>query len=99
GVERFATQLAKAGGSGVITPGLIPEEAEEWTAASESTGLDRVYLVAPSSTDQRLALTTQACSGFVYAASLMGVTGTREHVADTAEIFVRRTRDLTQESK
>src|SRR5699024_940312 len=44
GVERFATQLAKAGGSGVITPDLIPEEAEEWTAASESTGLDRIYL-------------------------------------------------------
>ncbi|WP_017604477.1 tryptophan synthase subunit alpha [Nocardiopsis alkaliphila] len=99
GVERFATELAKAGGSGVITPDLIPEEAKEWKAASEAAGLDRVYLVAPSSSDERLALTTEAGSGFVYAASLMGVTGTRTKVADTAEVLVRRTRAVTRESK
>lgn len=99
GVERFAEGLAKAGGSGLITPDLIPEESEEWAAVSESTGLDRIYLVAPSSSDHRLALTTQECSGFVYAASLMGVTGTRAQVADTAETLVRRTREVTRESK
>ena len=99
GVERFATELAKAGGAGVITPDLIPEEADEWKAASEAAGLDRIYLVAPSSSDERLALTTEAGSGFVYAASLMGVTGTRTKVADTAQVLVRRTRAVTRESK
>ncbi|WP_433697787.1 tryptophan synthase subunit alpha [Nocardiopsis sp. CA-288880] len=98
GVERFAANLAKAGGAGVITPDLIPEEAGAWTAASEASGLDRIFLVAPSSTDRRLAMTTAACSGFVYAASLMGVTGTRTQVADTAETLVRRTREVTRES-
>ncbi|MFE1169064.1 tryptophan synthase subunit alpha [Nocardiopsis sp. NPDC058789] len=98
GVERFATELANAGGAGVITPDLIPEEAEEWYAASEKAGLDRIFLVAPSSTDRRLELTTGACSGFVYAASLMGVTGTRAQVADTAATLVRRTREVTRES-
>ncbi|GAA1444126.1 tryptophan synthase subunit alpha [Nocardiopsis tropica] len=98
GVERFAANLAKAGGAGVITPDLIPEEAGEWTAASDASGLDRIFLVAPSSTDRRLAMTTAACSGFVYAASLMGVTGTRTQVADTAATLVRRTREVTRES-
>lgn len=99
GVERFATELAKAGGAGVITPDLIPEEAEEWYAASDRAGLDRIFLVAPSSSDRRLELTTGASSGFVYAASLMGVTGTRAQVADTAETLVRRTREVTRESR
>jgi len=99
GVERFAANLAKAGGAGVITPDLIPEEAGEWMAVSEESGLDRIFLVAPSSTDRRLAMTTGACSGFVYAASLMGVTGTRTQVADTAETLVRRTREVTRESR
>lgn len=98
GVERFAADLAKAGGAGVITPDLIPEEAGEWFAASRESGLDRIFLVAPSSTDRRLAMTTEACSGFVYAASLMGVTGTRTQVADTAATLVRRTREVTRES-
>ncbi len=98
GVERFATELAKVGGSGVITPDLIPEEADEWVAASDKAGIDRVFLVAPSSSDRRLALTTEACGGFVYAASLMGVTGTRAQVSDTAEVLVRRTREVTRDS-
>ena len=99
GVERFATGLADAGGAGVITPDLIPEEAREWYDASEKAGLDRIFLVEPSSSDRRLALTTEACSGFVYAASLMGVTGTRAQVADTAETLVRRTREVTRDSE
>lgn len=98
GVQRFATELAKAGGSGVITPDLLPEESAEWRAASEATGLDRIHLVAPSSSDRRLALTTEACSGFVYAASLMGVTGTRAQVSGTAEELVGRARAVTRAS-
>lgn len=98
GVARFAADLAAAGGSGVITPDLLPEEAGEWLDASDAAGLDRIFLVAPSSTDRRLRLTTDVCRGFVYAASLMGVTGTRDQVADTAEHLVRRTRAITGES-
>ena len=92
GVEQFATDLAAAGGAGAITPDLVPDEAAEWIAASDARGLDRVFLVAPSSTDARLAMTVQASRGFVYAASTMGVTGTRATVGDTAQALVERTR-------
>ena len=92
GVDRFADDLAAAGGAGAITPDLIPDEAGSWLAATERTGLDRVFLVAPSSTDARLAATVGACRGMVYAASTMGVTGTRATVSDTAERLVTRTR-------
>jgi tryptophan synthase alpha chain len=92
GGARFAADLAAAGGAGAITPDLIPEEAAEWLAAAEAADLDRVFLVAPSSTEARLRSTTAACRGFVYAASTMGVTGTRATVGDAAERLVARTR-------
>jgi tryptophan synthase alpha chain len=92
GVERFATDLAAAGGAGAITPDLIPDEAGAWLAAAERADLDHVFLVAPSSTDARLRSTAAACRGFVYAASTMGVTGTRATVSDAAERLVARTR-------
>ena len=95
GVDRFADDLAKAGGSGLITPDLIPDEAADWIAAAERNDLDRVFLVAPSSTPARLRSTTSACRGFVYAASTMGVTGTRSTVGDAAEVLVTRTRAVT----
>lgn len=97
GVEAFAHDLAAAGGAGVITPDLIPDEAREWVAASDRHGLDRVFLVAPSSTDERLVSTTRACRGFVYAASTMGVTGTRSSVGAAAQVLVERTRAVTDE--
>jgi tryptophan synthase alpha chain len=96
GVDRFAEDLAKAGGAGLITPDLIPDEGAEWIAAAERNDLDRVFLVAPSSTQQRLRSTTLACRGFVYAASTMGVTGARTTVGDTAEVLVTRTRLMTE---
>jgi len=95
GVERFADDLAKAGGSGLITPDLIPDEGGEWIAAAEHHDLDRVFLIAPSSTPQRLRSTTAACRGFVYAASTMGVTGARTTVGDAAEVLVTRARLAT----
>jgi tryptophan synthase alpha chain len=94
GVDRLATDLAAAGGAGLITPDLIPDEAADWLAAAERADLDRVFLVAPSSTDARLRWTTAACRGFVYAASTMGVTGTRATVGDAAEKLVARTREV-----
>jgi tryptophan synthase alpha chain len=95
GVAAFARDLAAAGGAGLITPDLIPDEAAEWTAASSAHGLDRVYVVAPSSTDARLAMTAAACRGFVYAASVMGVTGERDRASDAAPQLVARLRGVT----
>jgi tryptophan synthase alpha chain len=92
GVDRFAADLAEAGGAGLITPDLIPDEAGEWLQAAEAHDLDRVFLVAPSSTAARIRSTTQACRGFVYAASTMGVTGTREAVGEGARGLVERVR-------
>lgn len=94
GVRRFAADLAAAGGAGLITPDLIPDEAQDWIAAADEYGLDKVFLVAPSSTDQRLALTVQACRGFVYASAVMGVTGARSSVDAAAERLVRRVREV-----
>lgn len=92
GVGRFAVDLAARGGAGLITPDLIPDEAGEWLAASDDAGLERIFLVAPSSTPERLASTAAACRGWVYAASTMGVTGVRAQVGAAAHDLVDRTR-------
>ncbi|MEU4825631.1 tryptophan synthase subunit alpha [Actinomadura sp. NPDC023710] len=92
GVDRFARDLASAGGSGLITPDLTPEEGGPWLEASDAHGLDRVFLVALSSTDERIETITRACRGFVYAASLMGVTGARSALDTGATRLVERTR-------
>ncbi|UFU08094.1 tryptophan synthase subunit alpha [Ruania halotolerans] len=92
GVDAFADALAEAGGAGLITPDLIPDEAAAWIAAADRTGLDKVFLVAPSSTTERLHMTAAASRGFVYAASTMGVTGARAAVGERAEELVRATR-------
>ena len=94
GVDTFARDLASAGGLGMITPDLIPEEADDWQAASEAHDLDRISLVAPSSTPERLAETVQASRGFVYAASTMGVTGARDAVSNMAPELVRRVKEV-----
>lgn len=98
GVSRFAADLAAAGGAGVITPDLIPDEAADWIAASEANGLDRVFLLAPSSTDARIVSTAEATRGFIYAAAVMGVTGARDSVGSAARELVERVRRLAPES-
>ncbi len=95
GVENFAREFAAAGGSGVITPDLIPDEGQEWEAAAAAHDVCPIYLVAPSSKDDRLAMTARHCRGFVYVASTMGVTGTRSSVSSGAEVLVGRTRAVT----
>lgn len=95
GVERFARDLAAAGGVGVITPDLIPEEAGPWLAATEAAGVDPVFLVAPSSTDARIERVAGVTRGFVYAASTMGVTGARDQLSDRAPGLVERVRRHT----
>ncbi|MFD3678064.1 tryptophan synthase subunit alpha [Streptomyces sp. NPDC058613] len=95
GVERFTAELAAAGGAGCILPDLPVQESALWREHAEKHGLATVFVVAPSSKDARLATITAAGSGFVYAASLMGVTGTRESVGNQAQDLVTRTRATT----
>ena len=92
GPDRFARDLAAAGGSGMITPDLTPDEAGEWLAVSDAHGLDRIFLVSPSSTDTRLADTLAACRGWVYATAVMGVTGVRAATSSLAPPLVARIR-------
>lgn len=92
GVEAFARDFANAGGSGLITPDLTPDEADEWIAASDAHDLDRIFLVAPSTTDERLASTLAACRGWVYATAVMGVTGVRSQASTAAPELVARIR-------
>jgi tryptophan synthase alpha chain len=95
GVDAFARDLAAAGGSGMITPDLTPEEAGPWLDAAATHRLDPVFLVAPSSTPERIELITGLCGGFVYAASLMGITGSRDTVSGDAGGLVARVRACT----
>jgi tryptophan synthase alpha chain len=92
GIAKFAHDLSQAGGSGLITPDLTIDEAGEWLGAAAENEIDPIFVVAPSTGDERLAKVTAACRGFVYAASTMGVTGARERVASTAQTLVRRVR-------
>jgi len=96
GVTAFARDLAAAGGCGLITPDLTPEEAGPWLDASGRFGLDRVFLVAPSSPEPRIEAVTSACRGFVYAASVMGITGARDAVSGLAAGLVAAVRAHTR---
>jgi tryptophan synthase alpha chain len=92
GVDRFADELVSVGGAGLITPDLIPDEAAAWLETSERTGLDRVFLAAPSSTNDRLRQAVERSRGFVYAVSTMGITGARADVDSAARGLVARLR-------
>lgn len=92
GVQRFADALRDAGGAGLITPDLIPDEADEWLIASDNADLDRVFLAAPTSSDERLRAVTELSRGFVYTVSTMGVTGARQDVDQAARKLVERLR-------
>lgn len=90
GVDEFSRRFAEAGGAGLVTPDLVPEEAAEWFDASDKYELDRIFLTAPSSPDARVKLTMESSRGFVYAVSVMGITGARGEVSDAAERVVAR---------
>jgi tryptophan synthase alpha chain len=93
GVDRYADDLRAAGGAGLITPDITPDAAADWIAASERTGLDRVFLAAPTSTDERLAMIAAASTGFVYTVSTMGITGERAELDAAARTLVGRLRE------
>lgn len=93
GVDRYADDLLAAGGAGIITPDITPEAAGEWIAASTRTGLDRIFLAAPTSTDERLDLVVANSTGFVYTVSTMGITGERTELDAAARTLVARLRE------
>ncbi|GAA4190511.1 tryptophan synthase subunit alpha [Microbacterium oryzae] len=92
GVDRYADEVREAGGAGLITPDITPDAAEDWIAASERTGLDRVFLAAPTSVDARLGLIVEKTTGFVYTVSTMGITGERAELDAAARSLVGRLR-------
>ena len=92
GVDSFASDFHAAGGIGVITPDLTPEEAEDWILATNSNDVDRVFLVALSSSDERIAKVANATTGFIYAGAVMGVTGARTSISDAIEGLVAKVR-------
>lgn len=93
GVDRYADDLLAAGGAGLITPDITPDAAADWISASERTGLDRIFLAAPSSTDDRLDLVVRSSTGFVYTVSTMGITGERASLDAAARTLVARLRE------
>ncbi len=93
GVDRYADDLLAAGGAGLITPDITPEAAREWITASERTGLDRIFLAAPTSSDERLELVVKNSTGFVYTVSTMGITGERAELDAAARTLVARLRE------
>lgn len=93
GVDRYADDLLAAGGAGLITPDITPDAADDWIAASERTGLDRIFLAAPTSTDERLDLVVASSTGFVYTVSTMGITGERAELDKAARTLVSRLRE------
>lgn len=96
GLDAFAQELANNGGSGVITPDLTIEESAGWISATRAAEVNSIFVVAPSTTNERLKLVTQKCSGFIYAASLMGVTGARVSVSSGAQDLVGRIRAVSE---
>lgn len=92
GLERFAKELSLAGGQGLITPDLIPDEAADWIKISDELGLERVFLAAPSSSQDRVNSTASLSRGFVYAVSTMGITGERTQLDSLARSVVSKIR-------
>jgi tryptophan synthase alpha chain len=95
GIERFVTDAAQAGVDGLIIPDLPPEEAEECQTACRNAGLDLIYLVAPTTPDERIAQIVQVASGFLYCVALTGVTGARSELWEGLPAFLRRVRQFT----
>jgi tryptophan synthase alpha chain len=98
GEERFAQELAESGAAGAITPDLIPDEAESWIKATDSLGLDRVFLATPTSTDVRTQRACASSKGFVYAVSTMGITGARDDLDQNAMKVVAQVRSQSADS-
>ena len=95
GLKRLGEAVKKAGIDGVLVTDLTPEEAGEFEAELRAHDLDMIFLIAPTSTDERLKLVAEHASGFIYAVSRAGVTGARETVSAEAEQLVNRMREFS----
>ncbi len=96
GVERFYREAKDAGADGVLIVDMPPEEGERAVRAARDTGMDQIFLVAPATSDQRIEQILRSGSGFVYLASLLGVTGAREQLSDEASRLISRVRPRTR---
>jgi tryptophan synthase alpha chain len=95
GVEKLAREAKRAGVDGILVTDLVPEEASEFLSVLRANDLDMIFLVAPTSTDERLQMVAARASGFIYAVSRAGVTGAREEMSAEAEKLVRRVRQFS----
>ena len=92
GIARLAGEAKSAGVDGVLVTDLVPEEASEFAAVLRANNLDMIFLVAPTSTDERLKMVAERATGFIYAVSRAGITGAREEMSAEAEKLVKRVR-------
>ena len=95
GEQKLAKEAKQAGVDGVLVTDLIPEEAQSWTETLVQFDLDPIFLVAPTTSDERLARIAQHASGFIYAVSRAGVTGARDEMSRDAEALVKRVRSVS----
>ncbi|MBD0370605.1 MAG: tryptophan synthase subunit alpha [Pyrinomonadaceae bacterium] len=95
GLERLSVEASKAGVDGLLVTDLVPEESEEFSSLLRAHNLDMIFLVAPTSTDERLRMVASRATGFIYAVSRAGVTGARDRVSRDAEALVARVRQFS----
>jgi len=95
GVEQLAEEARRTGADGILVTDLIPEEAGEFAGVMRRRGLDLIFLVAPTSTDERLKMIAERAAGFIYTVARAGVTGARAEMSAEAEKLVRRVRQFT----
>jgi tryptophan synthase alpha chain len=95
GLEKLCTDAKEAGVDGFLVTDLVPEEAEEFSNLLKANGLDMIFLIAPTSGDERLKMVAERASGFIYAVSRTGVTGARETTSQSAEVLVSRMRQYS----
>lgn len=93
--EILAREAKRAGVDGILVTDLVPEEASEFSGVLHANDLDMIFLVAPTSTDERLQMVAERASGFIYAVSRAGVTGVRDEMSAEAEKLVRRVRQFS----
>ena len=95
GYQRFASSLAQSGVSGCILPDIPLEELGPWTDAADAAGVETVLLAAPTTPDERLTRIAQRSRGFVYGVGLLGITGVRDQLADSAKVIAKRLKEVT----
>ena len=95
GIEKFFEEAAKARVDGVIAPDLPPEEARELREQAKKHKVDLIFLVAPTSTPERIKLAAEASTGFIYLISLLGITGARAELSSTVQDSLKKIRKYT----